>query len=142
MPTAILIRHADVDADGTDPELNAAGNARARELVHMLGDAGIVAILVTSLRRSRQTAAPLAAALSIDPIQADEVAEVVAAIRGQQQDAAVLVVGHTNTVPEIIAALGGPTGVTIAADEFDRMFVLSHGHLTRLRYGAKACPGE
>ena len=35
-----------------------------------------------------------------------------------------LVVGHTNTVPPIIKALGGPSGVVINAGEFGRMFVL------------------
>ena len=136
MPTAILIRHADVDADGTDPELNAAGRARAQELLHVLGDARVVAILVTSLRRSQQTAAPLAAALGVDPTVADEVDDAVAAIRSRQRGRAVLVVGHTNTVPQIIVGLGGPAGVTIGGDEFDRLFVLSERRLTPLRYGA------
>ena len=136
MPTAILIRHANVDADGTDPELNAAGQARAQELVHVLGDAGIVAILVTSLRRSQQTAAPLAAQLGIDPTVTDQVEDAVAAIRSRHRGDTVLVVGHTNTVPQIVAGLGGPADVTIAADEFDRMFVLCERRLTRLRYGA------
>jgi broad specificity phosphatase PhoE len=137
MPTAILIRHADVDADGTDnPELNAAGRVRAQELAHVLGDAGIVEVLVTSLRRSQQTAAPLAAALGVEPTVADEVDDVIAAIRARQRGDTVLVVGHTNTVPEVIDGLGGPAGVTIGADEFDRLFVLGARHLTRLRYGA------
>jgi broad specificity phosphatase PhoE len=136
MPCAVLIRHADVDAGGTDPDLNAAGQTRAQELVHVLGDAAVVAILVTSLRRSQQTAAPLAAALGVDPRVADEVDDAVAAIRARKRADTVLVVGHTNTVPEIIAGLGGPAGVTIGADEFDRLFVLAERRLTRLRYGA------
>jgi broad specificity phosphatase PhoE len=136
MPTAILIRHADVDPDGDDPDLNAAGQARAQELVHVLGDAGVVAILVTSLRRSRQTAAPLAAALGVDPAVTDQVDDAVAAIRARQRGDTVLVVGHTNTVPEVIAGLGGSADVTIAHDEFDRLFVLSERRLTSLRYGA------
>jgi broad specificity phosphatase PhoE len=136
MPTSILIRHANVDAAGTDPELNAAGRARAQELVHALGDAGIVALLVTSLRRSQQTAAPLAAALGIQPTVADEVDEAVAAIRSRRRGETVLVVGHTNTVPEIIAGLGGPASVTIGHEEFDHLFVLTQRRLTRLRYGA------
>jgi broad specificity phosphatase PhoE len=104
--------------------------------VHVLGDAGVVAILVTSLRRSRQTAAPLAAALAVEPAMTDHVDDAVAAIRARQRGDTVLVVGHTNTVPEIIAGLGGPAGVTIAHDEFDRLFVLSERRLTSLRYGA------
>jgi broad specificity phosphatase PhoE len=136
VPTSILIRHANVDANGPDPELNEAGQLRAQELVHVLGDAGIVAILVTSLRRSQHTASPLAGVLGIEPTVADEIDDVVAAIRSHRRGDTVLVVGHTNTVPEIIAGLGGPAGVTIGAAEFDRLFVLAERRLTRLRYGA------
>jgi broad specificity phosphatase PhoE len=103
----------------------------------VLGDAGIVAILVTSLRRSQQTAAPLAAALGLEPTVADEVDDAVAAIRARKRGT-VLAVGHTNTVPEIIAGLGGPAGVTIGPEEFDRLFVFSQRRLTRLRYGISA----
>jgi broad specificity phosphatase PhoE len=137
LPAVVLIRHADVaSGGGSDPPLSAAGSARARELAHVLGDAGVAAILVTSLQRSRQTAAPLAAALALTPaVVVDPVPDAVAAIRAQPAGAAVLVVGHTNTVPETIAALGGPADVTIGDDEFDRLFVLANGRLVALRYG-------
>ena len=59
-----------------------------------------------------------------------------AALRTRPPSSVALVVGHTNTVPEIIAGLGGPADVTIDHDEFDRLFVLSGTRLTRLRYGA------
>jgi len=132
----VLIRHADVDADGPDPVLNTAGSARAQQLRHVVGDAGIDLILVTSLRRSGQTAAPLAAALGIAPVTTDATDDAMSAIRSRPSASAVLVVGHTNTVPQIIEGLGGPAGVTIGAEEFDRLFVLSARRLVHLRYGA------
>ena len=64
--TAILIRHADITGDpATNPDLNANGLARAVELVHLLGDAGIKKIYTTKKRRSQQTAQFLADALHI-----------------------------------------------------------------------------
>jgi broad specificity phosphatase PhoE len=139
LPVVIAIRHADYDPNGNPdppgPPLNQAGSERAEELRHVLGDTGIEAIFVTQWLRTQLTARPLAADLGIDPTQIDVASEVVAAIRAQPSSSTVLVVGHTNTVPEIISGLGGPSGLIIQATEFDRMYVLS-GRLTELRYGA------
>jgi phosphohistidine phosphatase SixA len=132
----MLIRHADVAGGGADPALSAAGSARAQELRHVLRDAGLDAIYVTRWQRTQQTAAPLAADLGITPTQVDAAVDVVAAIQARPPSSAALVIGHTNTVPDIIAGLGGPAGVTIEATEFDRLFVLLRGRLSQLRYGA------
>jgi phosphohistidine phosphatase SixA len=133
-PAVMLIRHADVDGVG-DPALNAAGSARAQELRHVLRDAGLEAIYVTRWQRTQQTAAPLATDLGITPTQVDAAADVVTAIQARPASSAALVIGHTTTVPDIIAGLGGPAGVTIDATEFDRLFVLLRGRLSQLRYG-------
>jgi phosphohistidine phosphatase SixA len=136
-PTVVLVRHADVAPEGgnPDPPLTVAGTARAEELRHVLGDAGIAAIFHTSLQRSQQTAAPLAAALSVTPQVIDDSAGVVAALKELASSSTSLVVGHTDTLPEICASLGGPTLPPIGAKEFDRLFVLAGKRLTRLRYG-------
>jgi broad specificity phosphatase PhoE len=139
--TAILIRHADVTPDpGGDPDLgpslNAAGHTRAQELRHVLRDTGVRAIFVTRLRRSQQTAAPLAMDLDVVPRVIDDLDAVVEAIRSLSEASVALVVGHSNTVPEIIAKLGGPSLPTLAATEFDNLFVQSGPRLTHLRYGA------
>jgi phosphohistidine phosphatase SixA len=135
--TGVLIRHADVNpGSGTDPPLNAAGLARAQELRHVLADTGIGAIFVTHFQRSQQTAEPLASDLTLVPAVIDDVGGVVAAIRTLPSSSVALVIGHTNTLPEISAALGGVSFPAIGATEFDRLFVLARGRLTRLRYGA------
>lgn len=137
-PLVIAIRHADVDSGiGPDPVLNAAGQARAEELRHALGDAGITAIFVTSWQRTQLTAQPLASDLGLVPAVQDDVAATVTAVRALPRTAAVLLVGHTNTVPDLIARLGGPSITPIAAGEFDRLLVLAHGRLASLRYGAQ-----
>lgn len=133
-PLVIAIRHADVDP-GTDPPLNGAGQARAEELRHVLGDAGITAIFVTSWQRTRLTAQPLATDLGLVPVVEDDVAATIAAVRALPSNQAVLLVGHTNTVPDLISGLGGPTIAPIASTEFDRLLVLARGRLASLRYG-------
>jgi broad specificity phosphatase PhoE len=137
MPTVVLIRHADVTpGGGTNPPLNAAGIARAQELSHVLGDTGITAIFVTSLQRTQSTAQPLASDLGLQPTVQDDLASVVDAIHNLASSTTVLVVGHTNTVPDLIARLGGPTITPITASEFDRLVVLANRRICDLRYGS------
>jgi broad specificity phosphatase PhoE len=141
----ILVRHAE-RADGgataatgmtgsPDPSLSEAGRARAARLATMLADAGVTAIYTTEYQRTRQTAAPLAAALGIEArmVPAREQASLLETLKAHRQGA-VLVVGHSNTVPAIIAALGGPA-VQVADDEYDNLFILAPGGLlTRVRF--------
>src|SRR5262245_15946309 len=140
----VLTRHADPASGGpgdADPRLSPAGTKRAATLARMLAGAGVTAIFTSSLRRTKDTAAPLAAQLSIAPSVIDD-DFAAAAAQVKAAGACVLVVGHSNTVPEIIKALGGPANVTIGATEFDRMFVLAlhgpangAGSLLSMRYG-------
>ena len=119
----VLVRHAEPVSTGADPGLSTPGKKRALALAKMLVDAGIRAIFTSELRRTKETAAPLATQSSLTPavIDADPAA---AAAQVRAASKRVLVVGHTNTVPEIIEALGGPAGVEIGHEEFDRLFVL------------------
>lgn len=142
----ILTRHAEradgaaamATAAGTpaDPPLSAAGEARAQKLLTMLADANITAIFTTELRRTKDTAAPLAAKLKLAPevIAASQAAVVAEAIKAKATDT-VFVVGHSNTVPAIIKALGGPD-VTIGDNEYDNLFIWvpATKTLTRIRY--------
>ncbi len=110
-----VVRHAEkASATDPDPSLSDAGKERAVALAAALRDARVSDILVTARKRTGETAAPLASALELTmhvvPFGAstpEHVAGVAAAVRAAK-GAAVLVVGHSNTVPAIIAALGGP----------------------------------
>jgi len=117
--------------------LNTAGQARAEELRHALGDVGITAIFVTSWQRTQLTAQPLASDLGLSPVVQDSVAATVAAVRALPRSTAVLLVGHSNTVPELITGLGAPSISPITAGEFDRLLVLVRGRLASLRYGGE-----
>jgi broad specificity phosphatase PhoE len=137
-----LVRHAE-RADGggmqmqTDPPLSAAGEARAAKLAALLGDAGIQAIYVTEFRRTQDTAKPLASKLGLEArkYSSKSSEELVRALRSEHRKDIVLVVGHSNTLPVLIKALGGPA-VTIGESEYDSMFLIvpETGTMTRIRF--------
>jgi phosphohistidine phosphatase SixA len=145
-PMVILVRHAEKSAEpGNDPPLSAAGAARAGALAVALRDARVTAVITTQFRRTRETAQPIADALRITPrvISAGSAAahvEAVAAAVRQYGEGTVLVVGHGNTVPAIIAALGGPRVPDICESAYSNLFTLMPGtgdeRLVRARYGA------
>ncbi len=125
----ILVRHAEKTAEpASDPLLSPVGIARADALLESVRGAGITHILTTTLHRTVFTAAPTANALGIasvpiNPRSANHVADVVAAIR-ERAGGVVLVVGHSNTVPGIVNALGGQAP-EICDNEYDNMYVMT-----------------
>jgi 2,3-bisphosphoglycerate-dependent phosphoglycerate mutase len=141
--TVLLVRHAD-RAD-TQDALSAAGLIRAQELVHLMERASLQAIYHSEARRTEQTAQPLATALGLTPIQfpAADVQALVNHVLANHIGETVLVVGHSDTVAQIIAAFGGPQIPDIANNEFDNVSVLTlcrcsrwPAKLTTLQYGA------
>ena len=140
--TIFLVRHAeraDSGAGGmaSDPSLSEAGRARAESLAAMLKDTKLMAIFTTEFKRTQETAAPTAAAQHVTAtvVKADETAALVAKLKAAK--GAVLVVGHSNTVPEVMTALGVKPAVTIADSEFDNLFIVLTGTkptMVRLRY--------
>lgn len=142
--TVVLVRHAERadTSPGTsptmaaDPDLSEAGRARAESLATALKDAKITAIFATKYKRTQQTASPLAKALglTVGIVTADAAAVVkqLAEAKGN-----VLIVGHSNTVPDVITALGVTAPVTIGDDEFDNLFIVTtgtHPSVVRLHY--------
>src|SRR5438094_8602178 len=110
--TVILVRHAEkvVDPNSNDQDLSAAGQARAQELVRVVGDTGINAIYATQYKRTQQTVKPLAdkLGLAVNQVDAKKTGDLVARIRAENSGGVVFVAGHNNSVPDIITALGGP----------------------------------
>ena len=116
-----LVRHAEKVDNSRDAALSAAGEARARALAQKLGDAGITAIFATQYQRTQKTAAPLAARLKL-PVQthaADDTAGLVELLRKQDR---ALVVGHSNTLPEIARAFG--VTIEVPDEEYDGFYVI------------------
>jgi hypothetical protein len=141
-----LVRHAERYYDSReDPPLTAEGRERAKALAETLRDAGVTAIITSQWLRAKDTAQPLADLLKITPEvvpTADlpqEYFEATANALRRHNDGAVLIVGHI-TVPNIIAALGGPYLPTICESVYSDLFLqvpaLGWDGLTRLHYGA------
>ena len=151
--TVILVRHAErAPAPPNDPVLTDAGAARAHALKAVLADAGVSAIVVTQYQRTQLTAMPLADALKLgftivragSPTQA-HVDSVAAAVNRHPAGSVVLVVGHSNTIPGIIAALGGPRMADLCDGQYASLFVLNMQasgapRLIRATYGAPDAP--
>ena len=128
-----------------DPDLTSVGQRRAEALASRLGTAGVTAIIATQFKRSQETAQPLAAALRIQPeiipagarSSSDSVAAAVLRHRGGK----ILIVGHSNTIPGIIEALGGPRLPNLCDNEYSNLFLIyipasGKPELTRQHYGA------
>ena len=121
-----VVRHAERADQSTDSPLSPAGQTRAESLARVLRDAGVTHIFTTELQRTAQTAAPTATSRHVTPhaLAAADTAAVVTALRRLTPTDRALVVGHSNTVPAILAGLGVTTPVTIADAEFDNLFVV------------------
>jgi broad specificity phosphatase PhoE len=143
----LVVRHAERAPGSGDPPISDAGRARAMALAEVGKVAGVSAVITTQLQRTRQTAQPLVEALGLTPVAvatqgdiAKHVAEVAAAVR-QQAGKTVLVVGHSNTVPLIVAALGGAKFPDLCEPEYDALItvILDSGggaRTVRTRFGA------
>lgn len=137
-PIVIIVRHAEkLVHGGNDPDLSQAGAARAEALAHMMKDAGITAIFTSELKRTQETAAPLAKALGITPtvVPAKDTAALVQKLHALADNA--LVVGHGNTIPDVVKSLGMDAHTYIGEDDYSEVFVISLGQkpqLLRLHY--------
>ncbi len=123
--TIFIVRHADkVASGGNDPDLSEAGRARAEALAKMLKDAGVSAIYITEFKRTQQTAAPLAKMLHLDPtiMPSKDTTTLIAKLRASSGNS--LVVGHGNTIPDLIKGVGIETPIKIAENDYDNLFIL------------------
>ena len=139
--TVIVVRHAERLDSSTDSPLSPAGLQRAQTLARTVSRAGVTAIFVTQFQRTQMTAAPLAAQLKLTPIvmTVNTTAPLIERIRREHANDVVLIVGHSNTVPEILTQFGATEPVTIQDDEFDALFILvprgqTGPSVVRLRY--------
>jgi len=129
----LVVRHAEKVDNSDDPALSTIGTARAIALAEALSDARVAHVIVTHRQRTRLTAAPLMTALGLQPEvvpfgrdMAEHVREVAAAVR-RQAGKVVLVVGHSNTVPMIVHALGGPRAPDLCDARYAALFAVLPG---------------
>ncbi|HET9857672.1 MAG TPA: histidine phosphatase family protein [Chthoniobacterales bacterium] len=136
-PKIFIVRHAERADASTDADLSEAGRARAEALAKMLKDKNITAIYATEFKRTQQTAAPLAKALGITvtTLPAKDNAALIAKLRALNGNA--LVVGHGNTIPDLVKALGISEPINIGENDYDNLFEIvleEKPKLIRLHY--------
>ena len=137
-PTVFVVRHAEkTTGGGNDPELSPAGRDRANALARILKDSQITAIFVTEFRRTQETAAPTAKETQIAPtiVSSKDIAGLAAKLRAVKGNA--LVVGHSNTIPDLMKALGIAIPINIPDAEYTEIFIVSLSdppELVRLHY--------
>lgn len=153
--TLIFVRHAEkATLQGDDPGLSDVGRLRANELARQLVDADVVpglgvdAVYSTSFKRTVETATPVADALDL-PVMNYDVSDtegIVQSILRQYKGKIVLVVGHSDTLPQMIANMGASKNVPpIAENEYDNIYIVTipwfgKTKTIRLRYGEPYVP--
>ena len=137
-PVVVIVRHGEKAANGgTDPDLSSAGRARADTLARILMDSAITAIFTTEFKRTQETAAPTATLANVTPtvVAAKDTAALVAKLH--QLNGNALVVGHGDTIPNLIKALGINNPINIPDAEYSELLIVTLGdrpQLVRLHY--------
>jgi phosphohistidine phosphatase SixA len=135
-----VVRHAEKQSNDADTPLSSKGLARAECLAQTLKDAHITAAIISQYQRTKQTAAQTVREFNAKEIavEAKATEQIVQTARESAKSGNVLVVGHSNTVPDVLAAFGTP-GVTIPDTSYDLLFIFDVAQpkqLTTLHY----CP--
>jgi 2,3-bisphosphoglycerate-dependent phosphoglycerate mutase len=146
--TIVVIRHGEKQLNTiSDAPLSPPGETRAARLAQMFGDAqafgGVRKIYVTNTRRTQQTAAALAQRLGLTPVVVEAKTDSAALAHqalSENRGGVALIVGHSNTVPDIVKTLTKADNVPEMGDEeFDTLYVVSvptigKASVVRLKY--------
>ena len=152
--TVFLVRHAEkADVPGSDPPLSERGRARAEALARLLQSAGVKAVFTSQFQRTQLTAEPLAKRLGVSSavvplavktsnpreVTEESIRELTKRVEAHA-GGAVLIVGHSNSVPDVIRALGGDAVPKIDESSFDDLFVVTvyangRAKVVHLKYG-------
>ena len=129
-----VMRHLHTPAGQRDPDLTAEGQRQAALLADWFEGERPAAIYVSDFKRSRQTAAPLAARLGLTPIVYDPADTPALVARVRAGPWPVLIVGHSNTVPDIVEQLGGTRPAPLVHEDFGDIWrIAADGTTERLR---------
>jgi len=121
-PNIYIVRHLNTPAGATDPDLTSEGQRNAVLLVNWFKRDRPAVIYVSSTKRAQQTAAPLARSLNIAPkvYNPADTPALIASVKGETRP--VLIVGHSNTVPDIIERLGGQRPAPLVHEDFGNIW--------------------
>lgn len=144
--TVVLVRHAEKELGSIDnPPLAPEGEQRAERLAQMLGEVSSIgrldAIYVSEARRTQQTAAPLATRLHLQPVTlpAENIDATARHLLHDHRGGAVLIVGHSNTLPQLIHRLADIAAPTMTEQDYDDIYIvtvptLGRSSVLRLKY--------
>ncbi|MGS0674395.1 histidine phosphatase family protein [Shewanella sp. 125m-1] len=126
----VLVRHAEKRDDGSrDPELSQQGSIRAKALTEALADVDLSQLIASNYQRTQLTLAPIALqrGLDVEIVQVKSgikthINDIVSLVRSSPGNS--LIAGHSNTVPLIINALGGPLVQQIDEDNYGELYQL------------------
>jgi len=143
-----IVRHAEKDTSDPkdkDPDLSDAGAQRAEALKKELRSQHLDSIFSTDYKRTKLTVFPLAdiIGISIQTYDPSKGAQLAKSLKANAAGKKILIVGHSNTVLELIEAFGAKRPVpSIADDEYDYLFSLTiKGDKVEVKtdkYGAKS----
>lgn len=120
--TVYLVRHAEKQPQGQDPGLTACGVEGATALADSLAAVKLAAVYATPYERTGQTAAAVAKQQQLDITPYDpRLPEVlVQQLKSLSQPA--LVVGHSNTVPQLVELLSGIAMAPLTEQDYDLLY--------------------
>lgn len=141
--TFILLRHAETTGGGTNPSLSTAGQARAEELRRILANVPLAAIFASNYNRTLQTAQPTATDKSLivktyDPIDQSPIVD---DWLNNYKGKTVLVLGHSNTIPDLLNLfLGGTVYANLPDSEYNNLYIATvsekgSAKILHLKYG-------
>lgn len=123
--TIFIVRHGEKIDESRDPLLSLKGRQRALNLAMILRDAELKKIYVTEFQRTQMTAAPAAEARQLTPTQYAAKESLNLGISLLTADANTLVVGHSNTLLDIMKGMGITDVKAVADDEYDRLIIVT-----------------
>ena len=141
--TLILVRHAEKETTGKNPSLTTAGKSRAQELSKLLEMEEIDVIFSSNYNRTLETAQPIATAKNMEITLYDpsDLQTFAATLQKDFSSSTKLIVGHSNTTPDLINILMKEQRLThLSEKDYDDLFILTllkngQTKLLPLKYG-------
>lgn len=119
-----LSRHMEKATSGQDPALSPCGVAQAQAFAAQLKNTPLPWLMHTPYQRTKQTAEAFSQQgrqlLSYDPRQLDQLSTELNNKAGN-----VLVIGHSNTIPALVAKLTGETVAPLTEQDYGRIYILT-----------------
>jgi 2,3-bisphosphoglycerate-dependent phosphoglycerate mutase len=135
-----VVRHSERESEDADA-LSTQGKARATCLASTLKDANIKTIITSQFNRTQQTAAPTAEEFKSQVItfKADDYPSILNKAQDATAKGDVLIVGHSNTVPQMVEMLGR-VPIAMNGNDYDKLFVIDSSGVTQLHFCPSTAP--